>query len=47
MLINIIEALDKFSYFLEYFCIFSETKIYLFEVLKIFLKTLNMFFEFT
>jgi hypothetical protein len=39
MLTYLIEALGKFSYF-------SETKIYLFEDLKMFLEILIMFFEF-
>ena len=39
MLTYLIEALVKFSYF-------PETKIYLFEELKMFLEILIMFFEF-
>jgi hypothetical protein len=46
MLTYLIEALSKFSYFSEYFFYFPETKIYLFEELKIFLEILIMFFEF-
>jgi hypothetical protein len=34
MLVYPIEALDRFSYFSEYFFYFPENKIYLFEVLK-------------
>jgi hypothetical protein len=46
MLTYLIEALGKFSYFSEYFFYFLETKIHLFEELKMFLETLIMFFEF-
>jgi hypothetical protein len=46
MLVYPIDALDRFSYFSGYFSIFSETKTYLIEVLKIvFLETLSMFFS--
>jgi hypothetical protein len=42
MLIYLIEALGKFSYFRNSF-LFPETKIYLFEVLKMVLETLICF----
>jgi hypothetical protein len=44
MLTYLIKSFGKFSYFSEYFSIFPETKIYLFEELKMFLETLIMFF---
>jgi hypothetical protein len=44
MLTYLIEALDKFSYFSEYFFYFPETKIYLFEELKNVFKTFNYVF---
>jgi hypothetical protein len=46
MLIYLIEALCKFSYFLEYFSIFREPKFIYLRYLKTFLEDLNMFFEF-
>jgi hypothetical protein len=45
MLTYLIEALDEFHIFGIFFY-FPETKIYLFEGLKMFLETLIMFFEF-
>jgi hypothetical protein len=42
MLVYPIEALGRFSYFRNIF-LFSENKIYLFKVLKMFLETPNMF----
>jgi hypothetical protein len=47
MLIYLIEALGNFFIIFRIFFYFPKTKIYLFEVLKMFLETLNMFFEFT
>jgi hypothetical protein len=43
MLIYLIEALGKFSYFLEYVSIFQKPKINYLRYLKIFLEALNMF----
>jgi hypothetical protein len=46
MLIYLVEAFDKFSYFSEYFSIFWKPKSNYLRYLKTFSKTLNMFFEF-
>jgi hypothetical protein len=46
MLIYLIEAHGKFSYFSEYFFIFLDAKSYLFEAPKMFLEPLNICFEF-
>jgi hypothetical protein len=46
MLVYPIEALGRFSHFSEYFSIFRKPKSIYFRYLKMFLKTLNMFFEF-
>jgi hypothetical protein len=43
MLIYLIEALGKISYFLEYFSIFQKPKSIYFKYLKMFLETLSMF----
>jgi hypothetical protein len=44
MLTYLIEGLGKFSYFLEYFFYFPETKIYLFEELKNVFRNSNYVF---
>ena len=43
MLVYPIEALGKFSYFLEYFSIFRKLKYIYLRYLKMFLETLSMF----
>jgi hypothetical protein len=46
MLIYLIEAFGKFSYFSEYFSIFWKPKSIYLRYLKTFAKALNMFYEF-
>jgi hypothetical protein len=46
MVIHLIEALDKFSYFSEYCSILQKPKIIYLRYLNIFLEALNMCFEF-
>jgi hypothetical protein len=46
MLTYLIEALDKFSYFLEYFSIFRKPKSIYLRNLKMFLEIIIMFVEF-
>jgi hypothetical protein len=46
MLAYLIEALDKFSYFSEYFSIFRKPKSIYLRNLKLFLEILIIFFEF-
>jgi hypothetical protein len=46
MLTYVIEALGKFSYFLEYFSIFWKPKSIYLRNIKMFLEILIMFFEF-
>jgi hypothetical protein len=46
MLTYLIEALGKFSYFLEYFSIFRKPKSIYLRNLKMFLEIIIMFFEF-
>jgi hypothetical protein len=46
MLTYLIEALDKFSYFSEYFSIFRKPKSIYLRNLKMFLEILIVFFEF-